>query len=305
MTNPLSRFLHAHPLLRAFIEKYMKDNVGMLTSVLAWTLLTSIVPLVVGLLAICGFVLQDPATRAQVVEHLSQALQGALGRQEIAGLATVVVRNHGLFAVIGVIGVLWGASNVGGALSTVFQPIFQVRGRNFFKEKLIDLGMFFVFAALMLVIVASTTASALLDRLVARATFGLGTLIVGTIVSLVAAFVLFALIYIVFPNAEPRFKLRNVWPGATVAAVLFQLLTYIFPLYARLSHFQKYGAVLFPILLLTAWIYFFSIILLIGAEIVSFEALRQARAEGQRVGPPPDGTVPQRMDTGSNTAAVP
>jgi uncharacterized BrkB/YihY/UPF0761 family membrane protein len=44
---------------------------------------------------------------------------------------------------------------------------------------------------------------------------------------------------------------------------------------------------------LTAWIYFFAVILIIGSEFVAFAALREAREEHETVGPAPDGTVPQ------------
>jgi len=72
----------------------------------------------------------------------------------------------GLLSIIGVLGVLWGGSNVGGAISTVFQPIFHVKGRSFLVEKLIDVGMIIVFTALMLVIIGATAAGALLNRLI-------------------------------------------------------------------------------------------------------------------------------------------
>jgi uncharacterized BrkB/YihY/UPF0761 family membrane protein len=75
--------------------------------------------------------------------------------------------------------------------------------------------------------------------------------------------------------------------------VLFEIITYMWPVYAHFAHFSRYGAVLFPILVLTAWIYFFSVILLIGAEVVAIGAIDQAKQEGQEVGPEPQGTVPQ------------
>ena len=86
-----------------------------------------------------------------------------------------------------------------------------------------------------------------------------------------------------------------MWPGALVAAVLFEILTYIFPLYKTFAHFTKYGAMLGALLLLAAWIYFFALIMIIGAEIVAFQALRDAKREGKQIGPVPNDSVPQRM----------
>ncbi len=303
MPDFLSHFLNRYPTVKSFIEKVMKDNIGMLASVVAWSVLTSIVPIVVGLLAITALVLRDAHTQAQVIDHVYSALQGVLTKKDIQGLVKTSIQHNGLLGIIGFVGILWGGSNVGGSISTVFQPIFQVRGRDFLKEKLIDIGMIFVFTALMIVIVVGTTAAAFLSQLTSNFPLPGGiAFLIGTAISLIAAFLLFAMIYIVFPNTEPRFRLGSIWIGTAIAAVLFQALTYIFPLYQSVSHFQRYGALIGAVLLLTAWIYFFALITVIGAEFVSFRALREAREEGRSIGPAPDGNVPQRSDEQRSTA---
>lgn len=267
----------------------------MLASVVAWSVLTSVAPIIVGLLAISGFLLGSSGAETSVVNHLHAALQSTVPKQELQSLVGAVIRNRGVLTIIGIVGVLWGGSNVGGAISTVFQPVFQVGGRNFFKEKLIDVVMIFVFAALMIVIVASTSAISLVEGLFSGLNLpGIVFFVAGTAVSLLAAFILFSLIYLVFPNTKPRFRFNHIWSGAGISAVLFQLLTYIFPLYSHFSHFQRYGAVLFPILLLTAWIYFFAMILMIGSEFVAYYSLKQAKAQNSKIGPPQGAFVPQR-----------
>jgi len=293
MKRLLDRFHRS--ALGVFVEKYSKDNVGALASIVAWSLLTSLVPILVGLAAITGLVLQsNPGAESSVVSHLSQALQGALTTKDVQNIIKSSTQHAGLLGIIGFAGVLWGGANVGGAISTAFQAIFEVSSRNFIKEKLIDIGMIFIFAVLMLIIIVGTTAGAVLDRLVSGFPVpGVLSFVIGSVVSLMASFLLFATIYLVFPNVDPRFKFGNVWRGALVAAVLFQILSFIWPLYAHFSHFSKYGAVLVPILVLTAWIYFFSMIMLIGAEVVAIAAINQAKAQGRQVGPAPEETVPQ------------
>jgi membrane protein len=278
-----------------FIKKVRKDSIGSLAAIVSWSVLTSLAPILVGLVAIAGLLLRAyPGLQTTIVQNLSHALQGALTTKDIQEIVTASTKHAGLLGIIGFIGVLWGGANVGGAISTVFQAIFEVSGRNFIKEKLIDMGMIFVFTALMLIIILGTTAGALLERLVRGfALPGIIPFVIGTIISLVAGFLLFAAIYVVFPNVRVRFKLGNVWRGALVAAVLFQILSYIWPLYAHFAHFSRYGAVLVPILVLTAWIYFFSMVMLVGAEIVAIAASGEAQQEKEPVGPSPEDTVPQ------------
>jgi membrane protein len=289
----VSDYLHQHPRLDLFIQKVMKDNITFLASAVAWTLLTSVVPIVVGLVAISSLFLRDPASRRAVVDHLSSALQGTLQPQDIEQLVTTSIQHSGVFALIGIVGILWAGSNVGGVFSTVFQPIFEVNGRDFLKEKALDVAMIFVFVVLMVVIIVSTTAGAVITRLFPTAPIPGGTaFLLGTIVSLAAAFLLFVVLYLVFPNPQPRLKLTHVWRGSLVAAILFQILSFIWPLYTQVSHFSRYGAVIAPMIILAAWIYFFSVILMVGAEIIAFKAIQEANRTGQPVGPPPENFVP-------------
>ena len=289
----VSHFLHRHPSLNLFIHKVMQDNITFLASAVAWTLLTSVVPIVIGLVAISSLFLRDPASQRAVVDHVSRALQGTLQPEDIRQLVSSSIQHRGVLVLIGIVGILWGGSNVGGVFSTVFQPIFEVNGRDFHKEKLLDLGMIFVFVALMLIIVAGTTAGAVITRLFPTAPIpGERAFLIGTGISLAAAFLLFVVLYLVFPNAQPRFTLAHVWRGSFVAAVLFQILSFIWPLYTHISHFSRYGAVIAPMIVLAAWIYFFSLILMVGAEIIAFKAIQEANRTGRPIGPQPHNFVP-------------
>jgi membrane protein len=297
IVNRARQILDRHPDLKAFIRKLGKDNVGFLASGLAWSILTSIIAALVAVVAISSLLLQNQANRDAVVSHLSSALAGVLSRQDIQSVVMATQQHKGLLGIIGFLGILWGGSNIGGAISTVFQPVFQVRGRPFIREKLIDVGMILVFTVLLIVIVLSSTGLALLNTVITNSPFpGVAQVVVEAGIGLLAAFALFFTIYSVFPNTDPQFKLPHVWKGAAVAAVLFEILSLIFPLYIALARFSRYGAMLAAILVLTAWIYFLALILIVGAEFVAFGAIRKASREGVRAGPRPDGTVPQRMD---------
>lgn len=282
---------------KSIFNKLMKDNIGTLASIVAWSVLVSVVPIVVGLIAISGFVLKNnPSAQQSVISHLSAGLQGVVTPRDLQKLVSATIQHSGLLGLVGIAGVLWGGSNVGGSISTVFQPIFEVRGRNFFIEKLIDIVMIFVFTALMLVILVGTAAGAIIKQVFTSfALPGIAAFAIGTVISLVAAFLLFASIYTVFPHVERRFRFGNVWKGAVVAAILFQIVSYIWPFYAKFAHFQKDGAILGSLVLLMAWVYFFSITMLIGAEVVAINALGEANRDDASIGPVPDGSAPQHV----------
>lgn len=281
--------------VKTFIKKWGKDNVGMLASVIAWNALTSIVPIMVGLLAITGIILQsNPSAQHSVVSHLSAALQGVLTPKDLNSLVKASIQHTGLLAIVGFISVLWGGSNIGGAISTAFQAIFETSGRNFIKEKLLDMGMIFVMAILMIVIIIATTAGAIVTRLFKSFPLSGGiSYIIGAVISVVAALILFAAIYLVFPHVKMRLRLGNVWKGALAGAILFTALSYIWPIYAHFAHFSKYGAVLFPVLMLTAWLYFFAMIVCVGGELVAIGVISEANDNNEAPGPEPKNNVPQ------------
>jgi uncharacterized BrkB/YihY/UPF0761 family membrane protein len=282
-------------LQRPHVQKIMKDNVGVLATIIAWNALTSLAPVIVGVVAISGLLLQGHVfSEAALVNRLSLGLEGALSSKDLAAMVRTSREHTGLLGLIGVLGVLWGGSNIGGAISTAFQPIFEVSGRSFLREKILDIAMIFVMASLMMVVIGASTFSVIIYQFVRDFPLsGASSFVIGIVIGLFAAFILFFAIYAAFPNTQPRLKIGNVWRGAAVAAVLFELLSLIWPIYAHFSHFNRYGAVLLPILLLTAWLYFFALITVIGAEVAAIGALDDANREHRSIGPEPANIVPQ------------
>ncbi len=88
--------------------------------------------------------------------------------------------------------------------------------------------------------------------------------VLGWVVSLLSAVLMFLVLYRVVPNA--RIRIWNVWKGALLAGVLFVALTQVFPLYLHFlgGGFAAYKA-LGVFLLLMTWFYFLAMILCAGA----------------------------------------
>ena len=75
--------------IKRIFRKLSKDNIGVLASIVSWNVLTSLVPIIVGLVAISGFVLRkNPSAQQSIVSHLSQALQGVLNPTELTNLVS-------------------------------------------------------------------------------------------------------------------------------------------------------------------------------------------------------------------------
>jgi membrane protein len=76
---------------------------------------------------------------------------------------------------------------------------------------------------------------------------------------------IFILLYKFVPNAKTRW--RDVWPGAMLAAVFFEIARTLFIFY--LEHFANYQVIygtISSIVILMVWIYYSAFILIMGAE---------------------------------------
>jgi membrane protein len=219
---------------------------------IAWQLLFSIFPLVVGMLALLGLVLQDPERQAAIATAIAQQFPS---------------QASDLVSFISDVGLLWSGSNLFGTMATVFDRFYGVPDRSFLRQRQVSFAMMAVYAVLISVSVASSSITGLLVGLsedilpfeVPNAAFAIGWL-----VSVTSAILMFLVLYRFVPNG--RLKLWHVWKGAVLAGVSFVLLTQIFPLYL---HYLGAGYAAFKalglFLLLMTWFYFLSLILCAGA----------------------------------------
>src|SRR5205814_307224 len=95
------------------------------------------------------------------------------------------------------------------------------------------------------------------------------------VVSFLTVLVAFLLVYRFLPRLGPekaeQVALRDVWPGAVLAAIAWVAVKELFALYLG-SSFANYNAVYGPvgtIIALLTWIYVSSVIILVGAEFAA------------------------------------
>ena len=87
--------------LKTLWNKISKDNIGVLASIVAWNTLTSLVPIVIGLLAISGLILRGNSSMQQsVVTHLSVVLKGVLSPAELNRMVQTSTHHSGLLGII-------------------------------------------------------------------------------------------------------------------------------------------------------------------------------------------------------------
>src|SRR5919198_6315593 len=137
-----------------FLKKVQDDRVPNLAVLLAWGTLQTLFPLVLGMLAVSGFVLRDP----QRLDQLSGALFSLAPGQAATTLRDILTTTResaGAASVLSVLLLLFSGSNFFANMEMVFNLAYHVEDRNFIWQRLIALVMLVVVTALVLV---STTA---------------------------------------------------------------------------------------------------------------------------------------------------
>ena len=271
---------------QAFFAKFGNDWCMNLAAMLAYNFLTAIFPLLLGILAIGALFLPDAMLR-QVADTLNRALPAAVTGQSGMNLNFYNIlqgfkKASGITGIISLVGLLWTGSNLFGVMENCFGIIYRTKPRNFIEQKLMSILMIVIFAILAPLAIFASTISGSFNALTHALgnVPGLGLLfsLGGYAVGVAIAFLLFLLIYTIVPAME--INPRDAWRGALFAAVLFEIINLVFPIYVKSQHTSPYGAVAGLLAILTFWFWVLSLILLLGAEMNSFAALGQRAAGG-------------------------
>jgi len=259
--------------VKTFVPKFANDWSINLAGMLTYSLITAIVPLLLGILSIAGLALNtlSPSTLHSVAAAIGSALPS--GTQSVINpdqLVKNLVQITGPLAIVSLVSLLWTGSNLFTNVENAFSIVFRTKDREFIPQRVMAIGMIVILALLLptaLLASSLVTAGSQAFQSFLPKQFGVVLSVVGPLVSLVVLWVLFLAIYIVVPNMKIPF--RNAWRGALVAAALVAIVNLVFPLYATvfLNGNGKYSAILPTLLVLIIYLWFFDVILIIGAQV--------------------------------------
>ena len=258
--------------IQAFFTKFNNDWCMNFAGALAYSLLMSMVPIAIAVLAILGFVLGslDPTEQARLTTSITHVLP-SVSTHLVDQAQKQLAKSAGILAFIAVILALYSGSRLFVQIEAFFSIIYHVRQRQFLQQNLMAFGMLLIFIILLPVMTLAGTLPSLVLTPFSKILPGGAVLatIEGIIGGLLAAFLFFQAIYMVVPNQ--RISWRHAMSGAIVAAIALQLYLILFPLYV--SHFLgSYVAGPVSLIILLVFFYYFAVILLLGAEVNAFFA---------------------------------
>ena len=269
--------------LQGFLNKFNNDWSMVFAGSLAYSLLTAIVPILLTILAVLGFML-GPGTIDYVTNHLTSGGNKLLNQAVTEQLKLVLTQlNHeaGILALIAIITAIFGGSRLFLGLEGCLDIIYRVRPRKVIRQNVMSILMMILFIILVPIMIFAATLPGIIQSFIASnavfkqiplvngiANNALTIWLAGFAGGLLAAFLLFWTIYIIIPNQ--KIKLGRSWQGALVSALALELfMTIVFPLYV--THFMwSYAGQAGLVVILLVFFYYFAVILMLGAEVNAY-----------------------------------
>ena len=281
MTKPEPAMRTFLLLLRETFRQWDVHRVPKMGAALSFYTVFSLAPLAILVLSLLSLVVERNAARAEIVGQFRNFVgsQGAEMMELI--LRQTAEKSTGIFDTLtGFVVLLVGASAVFGELQDSLNQIWGVSSKRhpvftLVRERVFSMGMVFVMGFLMLVsLLFSATIAMAGGHLHAQFPELDGPWAWGNdMISLVVVAVLFALIFRLVPDVPITWK--DVWLGAVIAAVLFEVGRFLLGFYfGRSALAASYGAA-GSLIIILVWVYYTAQILFFGAAFTRVYALRQ------------------------------
>lgn len=226
------------------------------------------------LVRLAGSVFGEEAVEGELVRQVG----GIVGRNSAVQIQSII-RNADQSAsttigtIVGVATMLFSATTVFVALQDSLNAIWEVRAkpeRGWLKlvtDRVLSLAMVISLGFLLLVSLSVDVVMGLINEYLREQLTGVAVYFItagNIIVSILISTLIFAAIFKVLPDA--KIKWVNVWVGASVTAVLFTVGKFILNIYFQHDPLSDtYGAA-GSLVLILVWIYYTSVIVLLGAE---------------------------------------
>ena len=262
--------------LKQTIQEFMADDAMGVGAEMAYRFLFALFPTLLVVLSLLGLldnILRDANFTGQLLEMLQQALPAAAYQAIEPVIRSTVEKSSGVGAILGFgfIVALWSAAGGTAALMKGFNVAYDVEEtRNFIKQKLIAIALtigivLFVGIAMALLVYGGQLGEAIANAVGLGALFQVAWNIGRVVLVLIFLIIGLALLYYAAPNVNHQF----IWisPGSIVAGILWLLFTFLFSMYMNNWGGQSSYGVVGGVMALVLWMYYSSLVLLLGAEM--------------------------------------
>ena len=258
---------------RALVSKFYADRGPHLAAMVAYFALLSFVPLTFLALSLLGLVHRADASDF-LIKELNRAFPSS-SLKSILSLVHQVQDNAATLGIVGGVALLWSSLSLFSALESAFNIVYGRPNRPFLKGKGVAAV---VMLATVTTLFVSLVIGALGVEVVKRYTPGfagnsVAAYVLSIAVSLLGVFVFVLAIYRVLTNAPVT--VRDVLPGAVMAAILLEASFQVVPVFVRFAGVNPVLRVLGGPVILLLWLYLMANIIVLGAELNWWQSERR------------------------------
>jgi len=281
-------------ILKSSVKDFMEDECMTMAAALSYYTIFSLPPLLLLIVMLVG-VFMDPQ---QVQEALQGQMGQVLGQSSGEEIKTIITKaqetkqpdsGRPLAAILGIAALVFGATGAFGQLQAALNRAWEVQPdpeaggfKNFIMKRVLSFGMILGVAFLLLVSLALSAAISAFGDMLGRMMPGIGEWVlhaINLVISLVIFTLLFGAMFKILPDAKVAW--RDVWVGALFTTVLFVAGKFAIGFYIGQSNPGEVFGAAGSLAILLLWIYYASLILLLGAEFTQ----RWAEVRGSGVEP--------------------
>ena len=282
-------FKHAWELIKKSVTSWIDDYAPSMGAALAYYTVFSIAPLLIIVIAVAGFAFGQEAVQGEIAAQLGGLIgqEGAEAVQQLVESASEPTR--GIIAtVISIVLLVIGATTVFGELQSSLDRIWRVPAPlgasgiwNLLRTRLLSFGMVLGLGFLLLVSLVVSAGLAAFGTWWGGAFKGWEALlhVLNLAISFALITGLFAMIYKIMPRAKIAW--RDVWVGAAVTALLFEIGKFLIGLYLGKSGVTSGFGAAGSLVVLLVWVYYSAQIFLLGAEFTWVYAHEQGSKAGE------------------------
>jgi membrane protein len=264
------------------LKKFDGDHGFFLSSGITFNLLICLIPVSLLLLAIVGTYLYSDR---EVLGHIRRYFENAVPSLDPRIMRNIlrIIRDRKIVGILGIAGLIWTSTWVFSSLRTALNMIFQVkRDRGILRGKAIDLFMILLAGIFLLMSMILTSGISFIQTYRLGPFLSLGPtfrFILKYIIPFFFTFWMCFLIYKIIPNRKIYFK--AAFRAALFTSLLWEVAKQLFGWYVlHLGRFSMVYGSLSTLAIFFLWIYYSSVILLMGGEVAFLLEKRGNRING-------------------------
>jgi membrane protein len=268
-------------VFRHAVVGFLEHDALQFAGSMAYFAVLSIFQLMVLGVVVGSFFLGEGTAREFVIEQVAAGTP--LEEDVIAGVIDATIESRGSMTIISIAFLVWSALGIFSAVSNGIGRAFdRAPRRNFLMDKLVGLLLMSVTGLLafssLLIGVVTGFLQRLSEELAADLPIGDAAVwLIGLVLPILLIFLAFWVLYRVVPNRPVTW--REVLPGAVVAALLWTALRFGFTWYATsVADYQSFFGPIATGITMLVFLYFASVIVLLGAEFARANALEDETA---------------------------